>query len=122
NFQRVCGRAIDPANLRTHFNGIEDVDWERLANVNRENMTGADTLDCFRRRFRQLRIVPFESDQARTGCLSERQPKLDMWRCASKDLVKVFRGLDEVSLAENDVGPIRNFNSHRFQIHTRSAC
>jgi hypothetical protein len=42
-------------------------------------------------------------------------------RRSSKDFVQIFRSFYKMSLAENDVGTFRHFNSNRFEFHNDSS-
>src|SRR5258707_12902337 len=56
-------------------------------------------------------------DQTRSRRLRKRNTELDVRRCTSKNLIQIFRGFDEVRLAENDIGAIGNVYSYGTQVH-----
>jgi hypothetical protein len=56
----------------------------------------------------QLAVVAVGAGEAGSGSLVESETKLDLWRRVYQSFIEIFDGLDEVALAENDVGVLRN--------------
>ncbi|MCY1181424.1 hypothetical protein D9M73_219250 [compost metagenome] len=80
-------------------------------------MAGADGLGVLLRQFDQRVVVAGPAHQAGAGRLAEGQPEADAGHRAHQRLVDVFHRLDEMRLAENEVGVVRLGDLHGDEQH-----
>jgi hypothetical protein len=62
-------------------------------------------------------VITRPAHQPLTGGLAEGQPEADARNRAHQRLVEVFHGLDEMRLAEDEVGGVRLDDGHHGEFH-----
>src|SRR4030042_4500579 len=67
--------------------------------------------------FLQGFIIPLTADEAVTRGLTEPDTKFSIGNRTDYDLKKVFDGLNEVALAEDDIAALRNLYALSLQFH-----
>jgi hypothetical protein len=105
------------ADLLACLHGIEDIDREGILDENDKGMAGSDPVGIFHCHLFQGFIISLSADQAMARGLAEADSEFCIGNRTNDDLKKVFDGLDEVALAEDDIAALRNLYTLSLQFH-----
>src|SRR2546425_5712522 len=116
DFDRVGAGAEDRAHFRNVLHGVEQVDGIGLAKNEYEHMPGGERLRVADGGAAEFVVVAVGAREAGAGGFVEGQAELGLRDGVDHGLVHVLDRLDEVSLAEDDVGVGRNLQANGFKL------
>ena len=115
DFNRVGCGTINGTNFLTLADCIEDIDRESVLKDDEKGVTRSHIADVVRRRLNKLLIISLASHQAWAGGFIKGNSELDAGDRSDQNLIKVFDGLDKMTLSQNNVATFWNRESNGFQ-------
>jgi hypothetical protein len=114
DFNRVGCGTINGTDFLTLADCIEDIDRESVLKDDEKGVTRSHIADVVRRGLNEFLIISLVSHEARAGRFVEGNSELDAGHRSDQDLIKIFDGLDEMALPQNDVAPFWKCQADRF--------
>ena len=59
------------------------------------------------------------ADEAGSGCFRKRHTEFYMGGSPGQDFIEIFRSLNKMRLAKDDVNAIENIHPYRFEVHSK---
>jgi hypothetical protein len=119
-FHRIGGGAEDRAHFRDLPDPAQHVDRIAVAQRHHERMAGREGLGVARRDCLEGVVVAVHSRKACARGFVEGDTELHLRNCADDGLVEILDSLDEVTLTDDDVAVLRDFEPNRLELHVPS--
>jgi len=117
HLHRIGGGAEDVADLGGFQNPILDVDGKAAAQRDYEEMAGADGGGVGGGNCLEFVVIAVDAGQACARCLVECDAELHLRHGVHDGFVDVFDGLDEMTVADDDISVRGDFQADGVQVH-----
>lgn len=117
HFHGIGSGAIESDDFRHLFQARQDIDGEAVLHNDDEAVAGADGKRVVDGGGLHVFVVAVKAHQAGAGSFVERHAELHLRHCVDDGFVNIFDGLDEMRLAEDDVGSVRYVEPDRYKLH-----
>ena len=112
----IGGCTENPANFGNIFNTAEYVDRIPIAHGDHEHVTGPQCRRIANGERFEIGVITVGPREAGAGSFVEGDAKLHLRDGIDDGLVDVFDGLDEVSLSEDQVSVLGNFERNQMEV------